>query len=104
MPSEKDIETFLKRKVKEIGGLCLKFTSPSSAGVPDRIILYKGKALFVELKAPGKKPRALQDYWQKEIRKRGIGCLVIDSKEAADQLIEKIRSGGQICQEEGQEK
>ena len=35
MAKEKMIETKLCKAVKAVGGLCLKFVSPSYAGVPD---------------------------------------------------------------------
>jgi hypothetical protein len=38
MQSEKQIEARLKRTVKELGGLALKFVSPGCRGVPDRLI------------------------------------------------------------------
>lgn len=38
-------------KVSKTGGMCMKFVSPGTAGVPDRIIITAtGKILFVELK------------------------------------------------------
>ena len=42
-------------------GLCLKFTSPSMTGIPDRIILLpKEKIEIIELKRPGREPRPIQ--------------------------------------------
>ena len=53
-------ETFEGRSKKR-KGMALKFVSPGMNGVPDRIVLMPdGKMAFVELKAPGKKPRPLQ--------------------------------------------
>lgn len=50
---EKDIEKYLVRQVKQMGGLALKFVSPSMAGVPDRIVMIpKGTIYFAELKRP----------------------------------------------------
>ena len=44
---EQDIERNLTRQVKQLGGLCLKFVSPGTAGVPDRlIILPSGRVVF----------------------------------------------------------
>ena len=41
--------------------LCLKFTSPSMTGIPDRIILLpKAKIEFIEKKRPGREPRPIQ--------------------------------------------
>jgi hypothetical protein len=55
---EKDIESYLRDQVKKIKGIAYKFESPGNSGVPDRLVLLPdGKIYFVELKAPGKKPR-----------------------------------------------
>ena len=48
---EKTIERHLVDGVKRLGGLCVKFVSPGTPGVPDRIIITAtGKIIFVELK------------------------------------------------------
>ena len=48
---EKTIERHLVNGVKKLGGLCYKFTSPSTQGVPDRIIITaQGRVIFAELK------------------------------------------------------
>lgn len=48
---EKDIERKLKQKVESLGCLCLKFVSPQTSGVPDRIIVApSGISYFVECK------------------------------------------------------
>ena len=82
---ERDVEAALVKRVKALGGLCEKFTSPSARSVPDRIVtLPGGKIVFVELKAPGKKPTDLQE--RDHQRRRALGCdvRVIDSKDAAN--------------------
>lgn len=81
---EKTLEAMLVRKVKSIGGLCDKFTS-GHRGPPDRIVtLPGGRIIFVEMKAPGKKPTELQ--LRDHTRRRALGCdvRVIDSKEQID--------------------
>lgn len=58
---EKTIEQKLVQAVKAKGGIAPKFVSPGFSGVPDRLILLPdGKCGFVEVKAPGEKPRPLQ--------------------------------------------
>jgi Holliday junction resolvase-like predicted endonuclease len=48
---EIDIEQKLLTAVKAYGGVCWKFTSPGTAGVPDRIVLMPhGRIAFVEVK------------------------------------------------------
>lgn len=68
---EKTIEKKLKTEIEKRGGLCLKFTSPSTRGVPDRIILLpSGEVHFVELKAENGKLSKLQGMQFKEFLKR----------------------------------
>lgn len=87
-PREKDIEKYLRDKVKAAGGRAYKFVSPGNTGVPDRIVLFpSGRIVFVELKAPGKKPTELQKLQHERIRNLGFMVLVIDSKEQVDGLI-----------------
>ena len=82
---ESKIESALMKRVKELGGTCEKFTSPSRRSVPDRIVtLPGGRIIFVETKAPGKKPTELQE--KDHARRRALGCdvRVIDSLEAVN--------------------
>lgn len=89
---EQKIELYLKRQVESIGGKAYKFTSPGVRGVPDRIVILPGgKIFFIELKAPGKKLRPLQEAIHKQLIKLGCNVLTIDSKEMVDRFIEKVR-------------
>lgn len=79
---EKEIEQKLVKAVKNGGGICPKFVSPGFDGMPDRIILLPdGKFAFVELKAPGEKPRPLQLARHRLLRKLGFKVYVIDGTE-----------------------
>lgn len=93
MIRERDIENYLRDRVKKIDGIAYKFESPGNAGVPDRLVLLPGgKVHFVELKAPGKKPTALQLAQHRKINKQGHSVLVIDSKEKVDAFIEQVKA------------
>lgn len=86
---EKQIEEKLRKSIKAMGGLCLKWVSPGYTGVPDRIVLLPGgRIVFVELKAPGKKERPRQRYVQSVLK--GLGFMVfesVDSIEKVDKVI-----------------
>jgi len=89
---EREIERRLKNEVEKAGGLCLKFTSPGFDGVPDRIILFpKGKITFIELKAPGEKPRPLQTARIEKLRDYGFRVEVLDSKEEIGELVKQMK-------------
>ena len=77
---EKLIERALVRRVKDLGGLCEKFVSPGRRSVPDRIVtLPGGRIIFVECKAPGKKPTPLQERDHEKRRSLGCEVRVIDN-------------------------
>lgn len=79
---EKDVEKAFCLKVKQLGGLCEKFTSPAKAHVPDRLVtLPKGRIIFVELKRPKGDVRLAQTLDHEERRRLGCDVRVIDNLE-----------------------
>jgi hypothetical protein len=86
---ERDIEQYFIRRVREAGGQQRKFVSPGHKDVTDRICGFSGaRFAFVELKAPGEKPRSGQLREHQKWRDLGFVVFVADSKEAVDVLIE----------------
>jgi hypothetical protein len=93
MAEEQIIESKLTKEVKKRGGLCLKFISPNYAGVPDRLILLPiAKIAFVEVKAPGKKPRRLQIKRHEELRQLGFKVYVLDNVDDIGGIIDDLSS------------
>lgn len=90
---EKQIENKLTTVVKKAGGIAPKFVSPSFAGMPDRLVLLPdGVFAFVELKAPGKKPRPLQEARHRLLRRLGFQVYVIDSEEQIGGMLRELLS------------
>ena len=88
---EKEIERKLVKQTKAYDGMCLKFTSPSLTGVPDRIVLLpKGKVGFVEVKRPGERPRPIQVKRIEELRKLGFKVFVLDNKNDIKKILDEI--------------
>lgn len=89
---EKDIERHLKKRVeKELGGLFLKWVSPGRSGVPDRILIYQGRVIFVELKKAQGRLSPVQIRTQRQIEEAGGRVSNIYGLEQADQLIEELK-------------
>ena len=89
--SEKVLERKLCDKIKKLGGHAYKFVSPNQRGVPDRLcVLPHGITVFVELKTTGKKPTKLQVLCMDELKALGQECVVVDSSEALDGLINRL--------------
>ena len=90
---EQRIERQLVQQVSKLGGLALKFVSPGMAGVPDRLLLFPGgKAVFVETKAPGKKPRPLQVHRHEQLRALGFRVFVIDEMKQIREVLDDLCS------------
>lgn len=89
---ERVIESRLRQETKKRGGMALKFVSPGMNGVPDRIVfLPGGKMAFVELKASGKVPRALQEKRMGQLRKLGFLVYVLDGTERIGGILDEIQ-------------
>ena len=87
---ETAIEKKLKKKIESHRGMCLKFISPGTRGVPDRIVFLNKKIYFVELKAPKKKPRDLQEYRRAQLEAHGQVVILIDSDQKVDEFIKAV--------------
>ena len=89
---EKHIEQKLVRAVRVADGICPKFVSPGFDGMPDRLaLLPKGRCAFIEVKAPGKKPRPLQEARHRLLRSLGFKVYVLDSPEQIGGIIDEIQ-------------
>lgn len=90
---EKDIELKLKNTVKSMGGIALKLISPGFDGVPDRLVLLpNGKLAFIELKAPGKRLRPLQEKRKRQLEGLGFLVFLIDGPEQIGEILDEIQS------------
>lgn len=59
-------------------------------GVPDQIALFKGHTYFVELKAPGEKPRDSQIAVHEIFDEHDVPVYTIDTIEMVDDFIKNI--------------
>lgn len=89
---EKQIEQRLVKAVKARGGLCPKLVSPGTDGMPDRMVLLPDSHMgFVEVKAPGEKPRPLQQRRHEQLRELGYKVSVLDDSEQIPTILDEIR-------------
>ena len=93
---ERDIEAYLVKRCKEIGALSDKFTSPQRRSVPDRLITFSGRVLFVELKATGKKPTEAQVRDHERRRAAGAEVVWLDSKEGVEEVVYSLNIDGRV--------
>lgn len=90
---EKVIEQKFREAVRNAGGMAVKFTSPGLDGMPDRLALLPGgRMAFVEVKAPGKKPRPLQEARHRMLRRLGFKVYVLDDEGQIGGIVDEIRT------------
>jgi hypothetical protein len=90
---EKVIEQKLVLEVKKRGGICPKWVATGFDGMPDRIVLLpRGKFAFVEVKAPGQKPRPLQESRHRLLRRLGFRVCILDGAEQIGGILDEIQT------------
>ena len=88
---ESRIEKQLEKTVREKGGLCFKFVSPGSPGVPDRIVITPdGRIIFVELKTETGSLQKIQQWQIKRMRKCGADVRVIKGLQEAKDFVREV--------------
>lgn len=83
------VEDYLRRRVKELGGITRKLNYQGRKGAPDQGCFFPGgRLLLVECKAAGEKPEPLQDEELATLRKLGFWATWTDSREGVDRILE----------------
>ena len=84
---ESTIEKAVSKFAVSAGWITYKFTSPQHRGVPDRIFIRDSVVMFVEFKAPGELPTALQAHTHEIMKQHGAVVHVVDSVEQGKALL-----------------
>ena len=83
---ERTLELKLVKETRKRGGVALKFVSPS-----DRLVLLPHQVMgFVEVKAPGEKPRPLQKSRHAMLREMGFPVFVLDHSDEIPVILDQI--------------
>ena len=91
---EAKVEKYLLERVRSLGGLCLKFTSPGTKGVPDRIVILNDLICFIEVKRPkGGRVAPMQEWWIKQFIKNGQKAYIVKNVDMVDEIIENLIKG-----------
>ena len=103
---EKKIERDFARYVKSQGEECLKFSSPGTKGLPDRIIPFGGPlddgehallghtfTWFVEFKRSGETldPDGPQQFWKDILEMKGYRVDVFDNLDEAIKVFDQLK-------------
>lgn len=93
--TESTIERAVCAYAKTKGCIVLKLSGQNQRGQPDRMFLYNGRVLFVEFKAPGKRPTALQARWLDCLTEHTFHTACCDDIEAGKRLIDLLTTPSQ---------
>lgn len=89
---EKDVETYLKKRVEGLGGRCFKLPAMYETGIPDRLmVLPGGRYAFVELKRPkGGRLSKIQEYQHAKLKALGCRVYVTKNYKEIDAMLEEV--------------
>ena len=102
MTRESEIEKYLVRRAKELGGEVRKVQWIGRRGAPDRLVMlpskvvqdggnvfiYDGATIWIELKAPGEKTKPHQAREHERMRAMGQRVEVVDSFERVEEVLQ----------------
>lgn len=77
-PLESETQAAIIARYEAAGYYVIKLVLTNKNGIPDLICLKDGRALFIEVKRKGCKPRPLQNYRMDELRRFGCECRILD--------------------------
>lgn len=87
--SEKLLQNYFCKKVREAGGVAYKINGSAHRGVPDILAIYAGTTIFVEFKNPNGKGRLskLQLITISDMRANGADVRVCARYVDADEIL-----------------
>ena len=85
---EKELEAACTRYARERGYLSIKLENTGHTGIPDRLFLKDGRAIFVEFKTPRSGRLSLfQSHWLETLEKEQFSARTIWNMEEFKELI-----------------
>jgi hypothetical protein len=90
---ESSIERRLVQQVRLLGYEALKFVSPGTDGVPDRIVVGHGQVIFVELKTEKGRLSAIQKVQIRRLRKLGQDVRVLYGMSEVAGFLDQLKEG-----------
>lgn len=78
--SEAKIQAAIITNLEKAGWYVIKLIQTNKNGVPDLLAIKGGKSVFIEVKAPGRKPTAMQLYRHLQLSCAGVMIHVTSDK------------------------
>ena len=87
---ENKVEKYLDKEVTKLGGLTRKWVSPGRDGVPDRIVILRGKVWLVEVKTVNGRLSMVEEREQQRLIDAGAQVFTVYGGPEVDMFIETI--------------
>lgn len=89
--AQREPETAIEKPVCERavlrGWMVVKLMICNIDSMPDRLLMRKGRVIFIEFKKPGETPKPKQLKRHREIRAQGIEVFVVDGEEEGYDIV-----------------
>lgn len=101
MTPEGKIVAYLTKQAKAKGFAVRKLSYEGRHGAPDRLILAPGVAYFVEVKAPGMKPRPEQEREMKVLTAAALNVIWLSSQKEVDYFLTGLEMESFFARQKG---
>jgi len=89
------LESCVQREIiaylESCGWYVVKLIQTNKNGICDLLIVREGKCIFVEVKRPGARARALQEYRMNELIQHGATAFVTHSVEEVKTVLNQLK-------------
>lgn len=86
--SERALVTKLQKYLKSIGAYTIKTADKFTSGIPDLIVCYKERTLFIEVKTPTGVLSEIQKYTISKITEAGCEAYVVRDLQTLKEIID----------------
>lgn len=88
--NEAQVERALGLAITKAGGVCWKWPATSRAGVPDRIVVYNGRVVFVEVKTDAGRLTPIQILQHQQLSAAGAEVRIVKGMSEAMALVAEL--------------
>ena len=84
------VENYMRTQCRRNGILCYKFVSPGWRGVPDDILIYNSRVVFVETKSSTGTLSVIQKKRIADMKAAGADVRVCHTRQSIDDLLQEL--------------
>ena len=94
---ENAVETYLNDQVVKLGGITRKWVCPSRDGIPDRIVVVRGRIVFVEVKPSDGRLSTCQEREHIRLGAAGASVKTVYGVDGVDNFIKDLSNTLNRC-------